>query len=39
MRESDYGLFVSLSGYTKNAKKYFETTPIIGGIDGDELVR
>lgn len=38
MREGDYGLFVSLSGYTKNAKKYLDATPIIRGIDGDELV-
>ena len=37
MREGDYGLFVSLSGYTKNAKRYLEHTPIIRGIDGQEL--
>lgn len=37
MREGDYGLFISLSGYTKNAKKYLDSTPIIRGIDGDEL--
>lgn len=37
MREGDYGLFVSLSGYTKNAKRYLENTPIIRGIDGQEL--
>lgn len=37
MREGDYGLFISLSGYTKNARKYLNSTPIIRGIDGDEL--
>lgn len=37
MREGDYGLFVTLSDYTKNAKKYLENTPIIRGINGDEL--
>ena len=38
MREGDYGLFVTLSNYTKNAQKYLENTPIIRGIDGTELV-
>ena len=38
MREGDYGLFVTLSNYTKNAKKYLENTPIIRGINGTELV-
>ena len=38
MREGDYGLFVTLSNYTKNAKKYLDSTPIIRGINGDELV-
>ena len=38
MREGDYGLFVTLSNYTKNAKKYLESTPIIRGINGTELV-
>lgn len=38
MREGDYGLFVSLSNYTKNAQKYLESTPIIRGINGMELV-
>ena len=32
MREGDYGLFVTLSNYTKNAKKYLDSTPIIRGI-------
>lgn len=38
MREGDYGLFVTLSNYTKNALKYLESTPIIRGINGTELV-
>lgn len=38
MREGDYGLFVTLSNYTKNAKKYLDNTPIIRGINGTELV-
>ena len=37
MREGDYGLVVTLSDYTKNAKAYLESTPIIRGINGDEL--
>lgn len=38
MREGDYGLFVTLSNYTKKAKKYLEDTPIIRGINGTDLV-
>ncbi len=38
MHEGDYGLFVTLSNYTKNARKYLESTPIIRGINGTELV-
>lgn len=38
MREGDYGLFVALSNYTKNARKYLDNTPIIRGINGTELV-
>lgn len=38
MREGDYGLFVTLSNYTKNAQKYLNNTPIIRGINGTELV-
>ena len=38
MREGDYGLFVTLSDYTKNAKAYLRNTPIIRGINGTELV-
>ncbi len=38
MREGDYGVFVTLSGYTKKAQKYLDNTPIIRGIDGSDLV-
>lgn len=38
MREGDYGLFVTLSNYTKNAKLYLDSMPIIRGINGSELV-
>lgn len=38
MREGDYGLFVTLSNYTRNAQRYLESTPIIRGINGTELV-
>ncbi len=38
MHEGDYGLFVTLSAYTKNAQKYLENTPIIKGINGTDLV-
>lgn len=38
MREGDYGLFVTLSNYTKNAQDYLQNTPIIRGINGTELV-
>lgn len=38
MREGDYGLFVTLSDYSPNAKKYLDSTPIIRGINGVELV-
>ena len=31
-------LFVTLSNYTKNAQKYLDSTPIIRGINGTELV-
>lgn len=34
----DYGLFVTLSNYTKKAQKYLESTPIIRGINEIELV-
>lgn len=38
MREGDYGLFVTLSNYTKNAQKYLDNTSVIRGINGTELV-
>lgn len=38
MHEGDYGLFVTLSNYTKNAQKYLDNNPIIRGINGTELV-
>ena len=38
MREGDYGLFITLSNYTKNARKYLDSTPIIRGINGTDLV-
>ena len=38
MREGDYGLFITLSDFTKNASKYLKETPIIRGINGSELV-
>lgn len=37
MREGDYGLFITLSDYTKNAKAYLNNTPIIRGINGAGL--
>ena len=36
--KGDYGLFVTLSNYTKNARKYLEAMPIIRAINGTELV-
>ena len=38
MREGDYGVFITLSDYTKNARQYLNNTPIIRGINGTELV-
>ncbi len=38
MQSGDYGLFVTLSNYTKNAKQFLESTPSIRGINGNELV-
>ena len=37
MHEGDYGLFVTLSDYTKNARRYLENTPIIRGFSGADL--
>lgn len=38
MSDGDYGLFVTLSGYTNNAKSFLKANPKIRGIDGVELV-
>ena len=38
MKDGDYGLFVSLSKFRKNALDYLSPNPIIRGIDGDEFV-
>lgn len=38
MLDGDYGLFVTLSDYTPNAKTFLEKNPIIKGINGYELV-
>lgn len=38
MTPGDYGLFVTLSNYTKNAKKFLDANPIIRGVNGTELV-
>ena len=38
MDEGDYGLFVTLSDYTQNAKKYLEKHSIIKSLNGSELV-
>ncbi|MBQ8088667.1 MAG: restriction endonuclease [Clostridia bacterium] len=38
MMPGDYGLFITLSNYTKNAQKFLDANPIIKGIDGRELV-
>lgn len=38
MNEGDYGLFVTLSDYTKNAKDYLEKMTIIKSINGSEFV-
>lgn len=38
MHEGDYGLFVTLSDYTKKARAYLDASPIIRGINGNDLV-
>lgn len=38
MSTGDYGLFVTLSNYTKNAQRFLESNPMIRGINGTELV-
>lgn len=37
MREGDYGLFVSLSGFSRNAQEYLRNNPVIKGMTGYEL--
>ena len=38
MHNNDYGLFVTLSDYSENAKKYLNDHTEIRGISGSELV-
>lgn len=38
MKDGDYGLFVALSKFRKNALDFLSQNPIIRGIDGDEFV-
>ena len=38
MMPGDYGLFITLSVFTKNAQKFLSANPIIRGIAGEELV-
>ena len=38
MMPGDYGLFITLSNYTKNAQNFLNANPIIRGINGSELV-
>jgi restriction system protein len=38
LREGDYGLFVTLSDYTKKAKSYLEQNPCIRAVNGSEFV-
>lgn len=38
MKEGDYGLFITLSDFSPNARKYLNENPIIRGINGVELV-
>lgn len=39
MCEGDYGFFVALSDYSKDAKEYLEQNPIIRGINGVQFVK
>ncbi len=39
LREGDYGVFVCLSNFKKNALKYIEENPRIKGINGQDLVK
>lgn len=38
LKDGDYGLFITLSNYKKNAKSFLQDNPRIRGIDGTELV-
>lgn len=38
LHEGDYGLFVTLSNFTKNAQKFLDSNPRIRGINGSDLV-
>lgn len=38
MSAGDYGLFVTLTDYTKNAKEYLKHQPIIKALNGSEFV-
>lgn len=38
MMPGDYGLFVTLSNYTKKAQRFLDSNPMIRGINGTELV-
>lgn len=38
MSAGDYGLFVTLTDYTKNAKEYLKHQPVIKALNGSELV-
>lgn len=37
LKDGDYGLFITLSEYTKNAQTFLADSPIIKGINGSEL--
>lgn len=37
LSEGDYGAFITLSNYTKNAQKHLKNNPIIKGINGRNL--
>lgn len=38
LKAGDYGLFVTLSNYSKNARDFIEQNPIIKAMNGDNLV-
>ena len=37
LKTGDYGLFITISNFTKNAEEYLAQNPIIRGIDGTQL--